>query len=281
MRKDEKILGMFKPDVSKKVAATKQGNAGYDNPRENIDPHIKTKVLDAGEIVLGGTRRTTWPTGGTISVRESDGSPSVTSVDTIVVSGGTLVDLGSGAISIQTGGGGAVDSVFGRTGAITSLVNDYTWGEIDKSTSNISDITTKSHTVLSDIGTTAHTVIDGHISDDAIKTFLNVKAVTVGGDVTGTVDSIQIDHVNIANIGTNTHATIDSHISDTTDPHGTILTQASLVAITVLVTNAISATSVDHLTGTLDMLTNICYDSMTAPTASTTAEGTLFIKYTA
>ena len=34
-----------------RAAATAKGNAGYDNPRENIDPHVKTQVIDTKEIV--------------------------------------------------------------------------------------------------------------------------------------------------------------------------------------------------------------------------------------
>jgi hypothetical protein len=41
-------------------------------------------------------------------------------------------------------------------------------------------------------------------------------SIAVGGDVTGTVSSIQIDHTNIASIGTNAHSVIDSHIADAT-----------------------------------------------------------------
>jgi uncharacterized protein YjbI with pentapeptide repeats len=35
-------------------AAAAKGHAGYDNPRENIDPHVKTKVIDTKEIVQNG-----------------------------------------------------------------------------------------------------------------------------------------------------------------------------------------------------------------------------------
>ena len=63
------------------------------------------------------------------------------------------------------GGGGDVDSVFGRTGDVVAQPDDYTWAQIDKTTSDIADITTKSHTSLSDIGTNSHADIDNHISD--------------------------------------------------------------------------------------------------------------------
>ncbi len=60
-----------------------------------------------------------------------------------------------------------VTSVFGRTGAVTAQNNDYTWAQIDKTTSNIADITTRSHTSLTDIGTNTHAQIDAHIADTA------------------------------------------------------------------------------------------------------------------
>lgn len=37
----------------KPLPKTKLGNAGYDNARENIDPHIRTKVVSSREIVTG------------------------------------------------------------------------------------------------------------------------------------------------------------------------------------------------------------------------------------
>lgn len=45
--------------------------------------------------------------GGAITVKEVDGNPSVASVDTIVVTNGTLTDDGSGQVTITTGGGGS------------------------------------------------------------------------------------------------------------------------------------------------------------------------------
>jgi len=45
---------------------------------------------------------------------------------------------------ISTGGGGAVSSVFGRTGAVVQQAGDYTWAQINKSTSSLADIATRS-----------------------------------------------------------------------------------------------------------------------------------------
>lgn len=72
----------------------------------------------------------------------------------VLTSDGTDVSWAAG------GGGGAVSSVFTRTGAVVAATNDYTWAQVNKATSNIADITTKSHTSLTDIGTNTHAQID-------------------------------------------------------------------------------------------------------------------------
>lgn len=46
-------------------------------------------------------------------------------------------------------GSGAVDSVFGRTGVVIAATNDYTWAQIDKTTSSLANLTTRSASDLS------------------------------------------------------------------------------------------------------------------------------------
>ena len=43
-----------------------------------------------------------------------------------------------------TAAGGGVTSVFGRTGAVVAATNDYTWAQINKTTSSLADLTTRS-----------------------------------------------------------------------------------------------------------------------------------------
>ena len=57
----------------------------------------------------------------------------------------------------------AVTSFNTRTGAIVPATNDYTWAQINKTTSSLADITTKSHTLLTDIGTNTHAQIDASL----------------------------------------------------------------------------------------------------------------------
>lgn len=57
-----------------------------------------------------------------------------------------------------------VTSVFGRQGAVVAATNDYTWAQIDKTTSDIANITTRSHASLTAIGTNTHAQIDTHIA---------------------------------------------------------------------------------------------------------------------
>lgn len=61
---------------------------------------------------------------------------SATGVATVTINGGG-------------GGGGAVDSVFGRTGDVVAATNDYTFAQIDKTTSSLADLTTRSASDLS------------------------------------------------------------------------------------------------------------------------------------
>lgn len=74
--------------------------------------------------------------------------PSSSVNDRIAVFNGTtgklIADGGSTIADIVAGSGGLVTSVFGRTGAIVAQTNDYTWGQLNFTTSSLADITTRS-----------------------------------------------------------------------------------------------------------------------------------------
>jgi len=88
-----------------------------------------------------------------------------TATITLVAGDMTFEDTNSGSVTLASliAGASAVTSVFTRTGDVVAETDDYTWAQIDKTTSDIADIATRSHTDLTDIGTHSHDAIDAHI----------------------------------------------------------------------------------------------------------------------
>ncbi len=60
-----------------------------------------------------------------------------------------------------------VQTVFGRSGAVVPVVNDYAWSDIDKTVSDLADLTTRSHASLTSIGTNSHASLDAHLASGA------------------------------------------------------------------------------------------------------------------
>ena len=82
----------------------------------------------------------------------------------------------------------------------TSLTNDphnITWGQVDKTVSDIADIATKSHTSLSNIGVNAHTAIDTHIAGSGASVHGDSFLLNTGD--TGTGDYIIIGDLTVKN----------------------------------------------------------------------------------
>lgn len=76
-----------------------------------------------------------FPVAGVSGLRivEVDGSPDVSNVTKIIVSNGTLVDNGSGVVTLDTGGGGgAVDSVNGEVGVVVLDTDDISEGAVNE-----------------------------------------------------------------------------------------------------------------------------------------------------
>jgi hypothetical protein len=148
--------------------------------------------------------------------------------------------------------GGSVASVFGRTGTVIAATNDYTWGQIDKTTSSLSDITTRSHTLLTDIGTNTHAQIDTHIAN--ISNPHSVTKSQVGlGSVENTALSTWAGSTNLTTLGTigtgvwNGSPIGDSYISSAATWNAKQAGDATLTALAGL---SITQSSLIYGTGT-------------------------------
>lgn len=133
----------------------------------------------------GNLSFTTVSGGTSLTVREVDGTPSVSSVDTIVVSNGTLTDDGGGQVTITTGGGGG-----GGSGTVTSVAMD---GGTTGLTYSGSPITTSGTITLGGTlavanGGTGSTTASGARTNLGLGTMAtqNANAVAItGGTITG------------------------------------------------------------------------------------------------
>jgi hypothetical protein len=126
------------------------GSYAYSSGVELYIPTSSTANLEdlqtANDILSGGlnTLIVRNAAGTALSGRYGDLQFTGAGVSSVTGSNGAAVITISGG-----GGGGAVDSVFGRTGDVVAATNDYTWAQINKSTSSLADITTRSASDLS------------------------------------------------------------------------------------------------------------------------------------
>ncbi len=178
------------------------------------------------------------------------------------------VNAGRTALEYASVSAGDVTSVFSRTGAVVAVANDYTWADIDKSTSTIADINIRSHALLADVGSNSHAAIDSHIASATIH-FLVAS----------------IDHTAIANIGTNSHAAIDAHIASATIHF--LVASIDHTAITNIGTNThaqiddhIASTGIHFLEAAIDhtAITNIGSNSHAAIDAHIASTGIHFLE---
>ncbi len=111
-------------------------------------------------------------------------------------------------------GGSSVTSVFGRTGVVVAATNDYTWAQINKTTSSFADITTRSATDINS-GTLADVRLTSNV---ALKNIDNAFSAVQTINVTGASSILNIaannSTTNIAKIVfTGTSSTGDFQIS--------------------------------------------------------------------
>lgn len=139
----------------------------------------------------------------------------------------SVLTIGAGAVSVSGTNTGDQVVPANEAGSANNFLTAYnsatgawtkarpTWANIDKTTSDIADITTRSHTSLTDIGTLTHSTIDSYL-DQAVKTTSNVThnnltlnggTVTLGVDtnfvLSGGVNGVSFDTSTLSVDGTN------------------------------------------------------------------------------
>ncbi len=95
-------------------------------------PKAQSTVTMPNGVKFGdGSFQNSASAGSSLTVKETDSNPNVSNVDTIIVSGGTLVNNNDGSVTITTGG----------AGASSLLVSDYTSSVAGASTINVEGAT--------------------------------------------------------------------------------------------------------------------------------------------
>lgn len=166
-------------------------NTSYSDPSD--DPNVEivrctTRAIDSLIIVRGqeGTTATNKNTAGhTYKMILAPTKKMFTDIPTDVQSRiGTHAAITSSVHNFNVSGDAPAQAhgLSRHTGTIGS------WGQIDKTTSSIADITTKSHTSLSDIGTNTHAQIDTAItgSTNHIAASTNIHGLGIGSAIVGT-----------------------------------------------------------------------------------------------
>ena len=168
-----KLNNAFSQTRASKIKA-QQGSAGYDNARENIDPHIKTKVISTKETTLSdasGAGFVKNDANGVLSGGNAGGSGGD------VTAGANLTDE-----TIVQGDGGA-KGVKTSTATVTQITNNVTHTASDGTDhSNVVTNDAKVTNVSTDLsaGTLTATTIDVNSSDGTNATLVEADTTNAG-----------------------------------------------------------------------------------------------------
>lgn len=134
------------------------------------DEIVPLSVDSEGKVILAGglTLKGGWDANtNTPTLSNGGGGGSTGDFYVVTVSGSTTIDgisswvvgdwiVNNGTVWFKADHTDAVASVFGRTGIVTAQANDYTWAQIDKTTSSVADVATKDHDLLDGLSDDDH-----------------------------------------------------------------------------------------------------------------------------
>lgn len=174
-----------------KIPLTQKGQASGVVPLNSSSKIDTTYIPDSvlGQLEYQGTYNATTNTPTLPAASSSKGFYYVISVGgtvsgTVYVVGDWIVSNGTAWEKVDNTD--AVPTVFGRTGAIVAATNDYTFAQIDKSTSSLGDLTTRS---ASDLNT-------GTLPVGLIPTA--IPATSIGGGLVDNTEYSYLDGVTSA-----------------------------------------------------------------------------------
>lgn len=148
-----------------------RGFAGTTARPHSVNFTIRSVILSPH---INGTRGAAIELEKKVGIGASDASGATTGYVLTKQSDGSTAWLAPGS-----GGAPTVSSVFSRTGAVVAATNDYTWAQIDKSSSSLADLATRSFSSLTGTPTT----VGGYGISDAVPTSRTVNGHALSANV--------------------------------------------------------------------------------------------------